>query len=294
MANYSIKDLEKLSGIKAHTIRIWERRYNLVNPHRTNTNIRYYEDCDLKKLLNISILVRNGLKISKIAQLSTGELSEKVLLSFQQSSDTNSAVENMIMAMVELDEVKFDRIFSNYVISMGFETAFIKILYPFFERIGLLWQAGTIIPAQEHFITNLVRQKLIVAIDSQTYQNNIGKNGFLLFLPEGEFHEVGLLFFNYALRKRGYKTIYLGQTVPLDDVKHICKTSSAEFLLTSVITSIAVNKINKFILELSQLFPDKTIFLCGTQIASIDFNLPSNIIQIKSPSDFLKRIDMMN
>jgi len=185
MATYSIRDLEKISGIKAHTIRIWEKRYEIIQPSRTPTNIRFYSDNDLRKLLNISFLSRNGLKISKIANLGNDEIGEKVLLFTQKANHTENTIESLIISMIELDENKFERILSNIIIKLGFEETFTNILHPFFEKIGILWQAGTIIPAHEHFISGLVRQKLIVAIDGLRDKPIIKNSQFLLFLPEG-------------------------------------------------------------------------------------------------------------
>ena len=163
MANYSIRDLENFTGIKAHTLRIWEKRYNIVKPKRTCTNIRYYDDEDLKKLLNISILNRNGIKISNIVEMSDQAISEKVMSFASTKTDTDTQVESLVVAMIDLDERKFEKIFTTAVLRLGFEETVLRILYPFFERIGILWQIGTISPAQEHFISNLIRQKLIVA-----------------------------------------------------------------------------------------------------------------------------------
>jgi DNA-binding transcriptional MerR regulator len=294
MATYSIKDLEKMSGIKAHTIRIWEKRYSLVNPSRTNTNIRFYDDFDLKKLLNTSILIRSGLKISKISLLTNKEISDKVLLYSQQHVDNYSSVENLIISMIELDEIKFDRLLSNLVITMGFEEVFIKVLYPLFERIGILWQAGAIIPAQEHFISNLVRQKLIVAIESQSYQSATNQTQFALFLPEGELHELGLLFYNYTLRKRGYKTYYFGQNVPFEDIVQLSEGTQFQFMLTCINTSLPGKKLKEYICKLSATFPLKTIFICGSQTLQINFDTPSNIIKITNPANFAQRIDIIN
>jgi MerR family transcriptional regulator, light-induced transcriptional regulator len=219
MASYSIKDLEDLSGIKAHTIRIWEKRYGIVVPERTTTNIRLYSDDDLKKLLNISILNRNGLKISYLSKLTNNELKEKVIHISRETSDAGTQIENLIISMLELDEWKFDKILSDSIIRIGFEEAMVQVMHPFFEKIGLLWQTGSINPAQEHFVSNLMRQKLIVAIDGQAPARLENRPTFILFLHENELHELGLLFYSYLLKKKGVNVIYLGQAVPFDDLK---------------------------------------------------------------------------
>ena len=166
MASYSIKELENLSGIKAHTIRIWEKRYGVIKPARTDTNIRLYCDADLKRLLNIAILNRVGMRISDISKLTDMEMSDKVMNVSSDSGSAESNIENLIIAMVEMDEFKFDKILSRYIMHEGFENAVVRIIFPFFEKIGLLWQTGSINPAHEHFVSNLFRQKLMVAIDN--------------------------------------------------------------------------------------------------------------------------------
>ncbi|MFW5979061.1 MAG: MerR family transcriptional regulator, partial [Bacteroidia bacterium] len=214
MATYSIRELEKLSGIKAHTIRIWEKRYKIIQPKRTGTNIRYYSNNDLKKLLNITILNRQGWKISDIAKLSDEELNRKVKDFSYDSKDTESQIEKLVIAMVDLDEVKFDQILSNAIMHDGFEQTIINLIFPFFKKIGLLWQTGSINPAQEHFVSNLFRQKLMVAIDNLKIPDRKDAKKFILFLPEKEFHELGLLFYSYLIKKSGHSVIYLGSSVP--------------------------------------------------------------------------------
>jgi len=180
---YSIKDLEQITGVKAHTLRIWEKRYQVVSPCRTPTNIRFYTDEDLKKLLNISILNRHGFKISSIANLPNNELSQKIISINNKSFDSDSKIENLIVAMIDMDEVKFEKDLTNMIINLGFEETFNQVLIPFFEKVGLLWQIGTINPGQEHFMINLIRQKMIVAIDGVvTSEKPANKKTFILYL----------------------------------------------------------------------------------------------------------------
>ena len=197
MAAYSIRELENLSGIKAHTIRIWEKRYGLIAPERTSTNIRSYCDTELKKLLNISILNRNGLKISKIAQLSPEEIVAKITQFTQDVTSTESQIESLTVAMIDLDEYRFEQLLARSIIQFGFEEAITRVLYPFFVRIGIMWQTGSVNAAQEHFITNLVKQKFYVAIDGLVVNTRQNARTFVFFLPEGELHEIGLLFSCY-------------------------------------------------------------------------------------------------
>ncbi|MEX0883706.1 MAG: MerR family transcriptional regulator, partial [Cyclobacteriaceae bacterium] len=203
MKYYSIKDLEQLSGIKAHTLRIWEQRYKILKPKRTETNIRYYDDDDLKLILNVALLNDNGFKISKIAKLNMEDIKSEILKLTERSFKFDDQIHALIIAMVELDEERFEKIISTNILKIGFELTMINIIYPFLSKIGILWQTGSIHPGQEHFISNLVRQKLIVAIDGQMYTG--GGKKFLLFLPEGELHEISLLFSSYLLKSNGHK-----------------------------------------------------------------------------------------
>ena len=180
MAVYSIKDLEKLCGIKAHTIRIWEQRYGLIKPKRTKTNIRYYMDADLKLLLNIALLNRNGTKISKIASMSEMEIAEKVATISEIDFEGGAQLDALTLSMIEMDEVKFDRILTTNIRQLGFEKTMLEVIYPFLDKLSLLWLTGSINPAQENFISNLIRQKIIVAIDNESFSVKRNNNKFLI------------------------------------------------------------------------------------------------------------------
>ena len=165
MAVYSIKELEKLSGIKAHTIRIWEKRYNLIEPHRTNTNIRYYTDSDLKKILNVAVLNRQGIKISNIAKLNDLELKEEIIRVSRSHYSNEDIIDSLIIAMFDLDEYKLLSIIEKSISRIGFTSTVTDVLYPMLDKVGILWQSGDIYPAHEHFLSNLLRQKIIAATD---------------------------------------------------------------------------------------------------------------------------------
>lgn len=291
MANYSIKDLEKLSGIKAHTIRIWEKRYKLIEPQRTSTNIRCYCDLDLKRLMNISMLNRNGEKISRIAKLTPDEITTRVNQLQQYTTDTESQVESLAISMIDLDEDKFERILSRSILQMGFEETMIKVVYPFFIKVGLMWQTGSIGPSREHFVSNLIRQKLIVAIDSQMNSYSPRSKNFLLFLPEGEFHEMGLLFFAYLLKRRGHKVIYLGQSVPVADIEEIVMVKRIDFILTSFITSFNGQDIHDYIESVAKKFPKNAVLISGGQTENLEKKLPSHVQVISSPVEFIQVLD---
>ncbi len=288
MAYYSIKDLEQYTGIKAHTIRVWEKRYKIVKPRRTTTNIRYYCDEDLKKLLNVSLLNKKGHKISNIVKLSCTEINEKIMNLAYHSNDTESQVEGLVLAMIDMDDKKADKILGAAIINYGFEDAIYKIIYPFFERIGLLLQTNVISPAQEHFISCLARQKLIVAIDSLIDQSRDDAQTYLLFLPENEYHELGLLFYQYLIKKNGHHVVYLGQNSPTEAVLAVGDTKKVNCLLTSFIVNIDADEMQTYLNKLSESLPEKKIFVTGVQVSNLNIPLPSNVVYLKDIFDFKK------
>lgn len=290
MANYSIKDLENFTGIKAHTIRIWEKRYNVVQPRRTSTNIRYYNDDDLKKLLNISILNKNGFKISNLVNLGKNEIREKVINLTQSKKAGGNLVENLVIAMLDFNKEKFEKLFNSSVINMGFEDTVLYIMYPFFERIGILWQTDSIHPAHEHFVSNLIRQKIIVAIDSIVENHSDNQGNFLLFLPENEFHELGLLFYYYIIKKNGHKVLYLGENVPFNCLGEVKKDNKIDYVLTSITKNIPLKELKSQIEELADKFSNEIVFISGLQVGSISFEIPPNIIPLKNISGFKNRL----
>lgn len=264
MGRYSIKELEKLSGIKAHTIRIWEKRYDLIEPDRTETNIRYYSDNDLKKIINVSILNANGWKISKIAAMSGDTINQEVLRLTQQSTEFAVHIDQLIIAMTDLDEEYFERTLSGLIFRFSFEQTVTEIIYPFLEKIGVLWQTENISPAHEHFISNLIRQKLMVAIDSLPIPSKTAKRA-VLFLPEHELHEMGLLFGYYLLRKAGVRVLYLGQAVPFKDLENVYDIFQPEILLTSLTTSVPSLFVSDLLSRLTHDFAKSKIFITGRQ-----------------------------
>jgi DNA-binding transcriptional MerR regulator len=276
MGTYSIKELEQLSGIKAHTIRIWEKRHNLIEPQRTQTNIRLYSDFDLKKLINVSLLNNNGFKISSIARMTNDQLQRTVLDLSQSKNKSAIYVDQFVTHMLDLDEEKFERQLSAIEKKYGFESTITEVVYPFLEKIGLLWQTGNITPAHEHFISNLIRQHIIVAIASLPTVSRTTIR-VVLFLPETELHEIGLLFFHYITRKNGFKTFYLGQAVPHNDLKAICEIHRPHFLITSLTSSPSVDLLNTYLQKLSADFPDSTILATGAVLRKASFKFPPNL-----------------
>jgi DNA-binding transcriptional MerR regulator len=288
MAHYSIKDLEKLSGIHAHTIRIWEKRYQLVRPERTDTNIRVYNDNDLKRLLNVALLNKNGLKISKIAHLNDNDLIDKVLKLSSDYSNMQNQIDSLVVAMVDLDEEKFESLIETLSAQNGFEQTIISVVYPFLVRIGVLWQTGNINAAQEHFVSNIIIRKIMVAIDKLGIAKSNSKQIFISFLPEWEYHEISLLFYSYLLKKEGFQAIYLGQSVPIDDLLSVQKVYNAENILVSLTTALPEVTISDYLAVLAKNFKKSKIYIAGNQIEHLDFKKGSNIIKIKSPENFVE------
>jgi len=286
MAHYSIKDLEKLSGIKAHTLRIWEKRYNLVEPKRTSTNIRFYDDEDLKRILNVALLNRNGIKISHIAELDEGGISDKISDLAKEHPETTNQVDNLVMSMIDLDEKKFEKVLSKSTLHNGFEDTVLHLIYPFFEKIGLLWQTGVVNPAQEHFVSNLIRQKLIAAIDKLVENEKSDAPRFIMYLPEGELHEINLLFYYYLAKKSGLRVIYLGQSVPYNDLTSVANIKPCDYILTSFSSSFNGVDINVYLNHLSQNFPKQQIFFSTFDYEKLNRRFPENVTRIKNAFHF--------
>lgn len=277
MSTFSIRDLEHLSGIKAHTIRIWEQRYELIKPKRTDTNIRYYDDHDLKLILNVALLKENGVKISKIAEMSEGEMQREVLKLTERNLHHPEQIHALTISMVDLDEERFEKIISTNILKLGFEKTMMNVIYPFLSKIGILWQTGAINPAQEHFISNLVRQKLIVAIDGQYTVASEKAKKYVLFLPEGELHELSLLFADYIIKSRKNKTIFLGQSLPFIDLEAVYDVHQPEYLLSVLTTVPGPREVQAYVDRLSKHFPDSKILLTGYQVIGQDIETPENV-----------------
>lgn len=286
MGKYSIKELERLSGIKAHTIRIWEKRYRLIEPDRTPANVRFYSDNDLKKIINVSLLNNNGIKISQIADLSHDQLIEKVFELSQKKTSDDLYINQMIVSMIDLDEELFEAMLAKLQQTFGMERAIAEVIYPFLDRIGILWQTGNITPAQEHFVSNLVRQKIIVAIDSLPLPSKSAKSA-VLFLPEHELHELGLLYCHYVLRKAGLRVIYLGQMVPYEDLRSIGESLRPHMFVTSMIAERPPKELQNYFNTLCKDFPGSMVIATGGAVARIalafppNFRLADNVLKLK-------------
>jgi DNA-binding transcriptional MerR regulator len=289
MAEYKIKDLEALTGIKAHTIRIWEKRYNLISPERTDTLIRTYTDEDLTNLLSVALLNKNGIKISKIVDMGKEQISKKVW-DLKFSKNENSSQEKLILALIELDEDLFRNTLQSLIDSVGLEETFASHLIPFLDRIGIMWIVGTIHPAQEHFISNLIRQKVISEIDKLSVPNNDIKP-VMLYLPEHEWHEISLLYYQYILRRNGINTVYLGQSLPYDSLLLTIEKLAPRALVTSWLTAVDEKYMINYFKQLSNDIDGIEIYAGGYQVNKC-FDLISKwALEIKEAKNLAEMID---
>lgn len=280
MNSFTIKDLENLSGIKAHTIRIWEQRYSFLNPNRTDTNIRVYSNEELKTILNIALLNKYGFKISHIDQMNQEELKGKILSLSNTQAQQERVVNDLINCMIDIEFEKFESILDDHIKRVGVEKSITQIIFPFLERVGILWLTNHVNPAQEHLITNIIRQKLILGIEKV---NSIFSSSKLcvLFLPEGEYHELGLLFMHYLLKTKGVKVIYLGANVPIKDIEYLCKLKSPDFIYTHL-TSLANNfNFEKFLQYINQKIPHQCAVISGHVTSTYKKKAPENV-QLKT------------
>lgn len=221
---FSIKDLENLSGIKAHTIRIWEKRYNILQPMRTETNIRMYDSANMQKLLNITLLHQHGYKISKISKYPPEKIPQLVREIISGKNSKNHAINAFKVAMLNFDQTHFMHTYNALLAEKPFRDVFYEVFIPLMEELGMLWQTDTITPAQEHFISHLIKQKILVNIEKIQITEPIYRDRvFILYLPVNEIHELGLMYINYELLSLGYQTIYLGQSVPAENLKDLQK-----------------------------------------------------------------------
>lgn len=254
---FTIKELESFTGVKAHTIRIWEQRYGLLAPDRTDTNIRRYNDRDLKKLLNISLLNSLGYKISAISKMSDNDIATEIAKHNAVNPGDTHRMNSLKVAMLNYDEMLFDEIVDGHIEKYGLELTFKDVLLPFLNEIGLLWQTDAICPAHEHFISNLVRTKLLHHVSLLKPKSAEGsERTFVLFLPDLEIHELSLIMINYLLRVSGFRTIFLGISVPADDLKQIYNRIGAVEFISIFTTHPPMVLLSDYLKKLAAEFED--------------------------------------
>lgn len=293
MAIYSITDLEKLSGIKAHTIRIWEQRYGLIVPNRTKTNIRYYDDDNLKKLLNITLLNKNGVKISKIAEMSEDEISGKVSQISELDNGLDTQLDGLMIAMMQLDEPKFSKILAADILKHGFEAVMMQIIFPFLERLNLMRFTGSVAPVQENFIGQLLRQKVICALENEPMTTGNGVKKFMIFLPPTERQELSLLFLYYLIKIRKHHVIYLGQDIVFNDLRDAFRIHKPDYVFTFLNESPQKMPVQTYVHQLAEIFEHSKVLISGFQVVSIDLQPPPNVYLMKSLHDTLRLLEMI-
>ena len=284
---FSISDIENLTGIKAHTLRIWEQRYNLLTPKRKESRHRLYDNEDLKYILRVAFLYHNGYKISRIASLPEEEVKKLAL-------DTNSGKENyqvfinqLTEASIDFDQQRFEKILHNLILHLGFDKTVVQILFPLLNKIGLLWMTDKVSPAQEHFASALVIKKILVATDGLDRSPDDGLRKVLLFAPEGEHHEIPVLFMQYLLKRNGVFSISVGKNVRLEVLRDFCSQHPITQLHCHLVTNLLSSDLNAYLAKLSQAFPDKEIYFSGPQARKVS-SPPPNVQILKDPAAMLQ------
>ena len=289
MNAFTIKDLENLTGVKAHTIRIWEQRYSFLKPQRTDTNIRFYNNHELKTILNIALLNKYGYKISHIDRMSEPEVRDKILSLGSSQAQQERILNELIRDMIEMNPDGFENSLDEYIRIRGIEKTISQIIFPFLERVGMLWITDHINPAQEHLVSNIIRQKLIVGTEGLNTHLNINKT-VLLFLPESEYHELGLLFIQYLLKSRGIRSLYLGANVPLDDVEYVVKLKKPDFLYTHLTSVSNGFSFDRFLTSLTKKFETTPVVISGRITQAYEKKIPPSINVRKSLAEVMEFI----
>lgn len=293
--NFSIKDLENLTGIKAHTIRIWEKRYNLLSPNRSETNIRNYSILSFQKLLNISYLNNNGLKISKIASLKEEEIPIKVREIASRAKVEDHAINAFKMAMINFDQVLFYNTYNNLIENKTFNDVFYTVFLPLLNEIGLLWQTNTITPAHEHFLSVHIKQKILLNIERlQSLEPKPVSKTYVLFLPDHEIHDIGLLFVNYQLRSKGCHTIFLGESLPINSLLDLHGFFNEITFISYFTVQPETDSMMSYIENFNDLLLKKDnskLMLLGPKLAEIKgVKLPEKVSTFTSIENLVKEI----
>lgn len=292
---FSIKDLENLSGIKAHTLRIWEKRYNLLQPQRSETNIRHYDLASLQKLLNIKHLNQNGYKISKISKLSPAEINDLIKAVSKKEFSHTLEITEFKMAMINFDANLFHKIYRRLSENFDFTHIFIEVFIPLLDELGLLWQSNTVRPSHEHFITGLIKQIIFSKIQEAHFrQNKTSHNGvFVLYLPDNEMHDIGITYIYYELLKKNYKVIYLGQSLPLDSLLDFNDVYDQVTFVSYFTVKPDVAELDNYIARFdSEIDPNKKhkLWLLGRQTGYVTKNLPDRIRKFENIQALIQNI----
>lgn len=295
VSNYSIKDLEHLSGIKAHTLRMWEQRYGLLAPERAGgNNERRYGNDEMRYLLNVSLLNRNGYKISRIAKMTRHDVENEVLRITAGRQTYDVHIDALIVAMVEMNESRFEKLFNTALLQHGFEKTILEVMFPFMQKIGVMWQVGSIVPAQEHFVSNLLRQKMVVAIDGREFVPKPWSKRVVLCLPENELHELSLLFLHYKFRAEHHRVYYLGQSVPFSDLQSVVSTASPDYIFSVFTAYPRESDLYAYVKALSETFPNQKILLAGLQLVNHEPPHFDNVIVFNSLRETVEFVESLS
>ncbi|RYZ23461.1 MAG: MerR family transcriptional regulator [Chitinophagaceae bacterium] len=280
---FTIKELESLTGVKAHTIRIWEQRYGFLKPSRTPTNIRTYNNEELKTLLTVALLNKYGYKISRIDGMDSLQREREVLALQFEDARQEHLVNELLSCMVDMNARGFESLLNRHLAAYGIEDTILQIVFRFLEKTGILWQTGRINPAHEHVVSNIIRQKVITAIEALPLPD-ADTPLMLLLLPEGEFHELGLLYVNYLLRRKGVPVLYLGANMPLKDALYAARLKEPEAIYLHLTAVHHRNAFIRFLNGLTTGLPGTRILLSGYVAHDIPATMPPNLVLLQSLS----------
>jgi len=289
MNSFSIRDIENLCGIKAHTLRVWEQRYQLLCPKRGAGNHRTYTNEDLKYLLRIAYLYRNGHKVSALAKLSEKEICALAMESARSGPemDGDLFINQLMEASLDFDQQRFDKILHNIILHLGFEKCITQVAFPFLTRMGLLWLTGNVVPAQEHFASALVTKKIFVAINGLEPPPSDTEKKVLIYSPREEFHELPLLYMRYLMKKNRISTVYLGKNIGVDELQYYCTRKPATHLYFHLVTNLIRCEPDQYVSKLAGIFPDKEIVISGCLAQTLRTAAP-NVRILKSLEDMQK------
>ena len=293
MAVYSIKDVEKLTGIRAHTLRAWEQRYDLVTPRRSQNNVRYYLDEDLHELSTIALLNKHGHRISKIADMAPTERAAEIANLTSLNIDPNIQLDTLTLSIVEMDEEKFSHIIDTNVAQRGFEETMMQVVYPFLDKLGVLYFTGSVTPAQEAFAGHLIRQKILAATDRLPVVAEEDRPVFVLFLPEGERQELSMLFLQLLLKQRGFGVIYLGPNVGTQDLVDVCQVRRVDYLFTILSNGYVERPVDRLVDDILTACPDERLLLAGYQANLHDLSAFPRAHTVAGLREFIAFVDRL-
>jgi DNA-binding transcriptional MerR regulator len=290
MATYTLTDLERLTGIKADTIRVWEKRYGLLRPNRTFTNRRWYTVEDLKKLINVATLNKHGMKISTIASMPVGHIEETAAGIARNITDNEITINSLVLAMSEFNESAVNEILLKSVMRKGFERTISSVVFPFLRQVGVMWHTGSADVSSEHFISGIIRRKLMSAYDNLSPLKSPSGKKVLMFLPENEYHDLSLLFYAYIVRSLGHEVLYLGQSTPLPAVETAVKSWNPDFIITGAMSGLSVGDYEEFVTGLKRIFPSGIILFEGTLADFVQNKNIAGIYPVDSEKDLSRLI----